>query len=123
MMISRWTLVVVLACSVLSCRPEDQRTDTLDPSGGEERGGLSALVTAQLDSANAAYKGGDLERARDLYRLAIEGAPEKAAPWFGLYMAELALGDTAAADAALEIARDRASGASLIHPTPRDTLR
>jgi hypothetical protein len=47
-----------------------------------------------------------------------DAQPDKdaAAGWFGIYMVEQALGIAAAADSALERARKRAPGATIIHP-------
>lgn len=108
------------ACAVVTlalggCRPDDQRTDTIDPetSGRAE---LSPETLAQIDSGNAAYRRGEYEAAATSFRAATASAPDNPTGWFGVYMAEQALGDTAAADSALATARSLAPGASLIRP-------
>ncbi|MEQ9568634.1 MAG: hypothetical protein RLN75_00470 [Longimicrobiales bacterium] len=111
--------VVVLAVALSGiaggCRPDDQRTDSIDPatSGRSE---LSAETLAQIDSGNAAYRRGEYEVAAASFRGATESAPDDPTGWFGLYMAQQSLGNTAAADSALETARSLAPGASLIRP-------
>lgn len=59
-------------------------------------------LAADVDSANAAYAAGDYEAAAGMYRSLTEEHPGIGTLWFGLYMAEHALGNTEAAAAALE---------------------
>jgi Flp pilus assembly protein TadD len=94
-------LLLVAACS--PARPADAS------AGGDE---LSAEVLARLDSASAAYRASDFASARDHYQAVVRLAPDLAAAWFGLYLAERALGRTAPADSALRIARRLATGDS-----------
>lgn len=109
------TGVLVLAAA-LSCRPDDQRTDTLDPEAGmQTREQLPHEVVAQLDSGTAAFRADDFERALTHYRRVTELAPDFGAGWFGMYMAEQALGRPEAAEAALERARGVVPGATLLH--------
>jgi Flp pilus assembly protein TadD len=112
---SLWAGAFVLA-SAVACLPEDQRTDSVDPStAGRD---LPAEAMAQLDSGNVAYREGDYDGALRHYLRVTEIAPDDATGWFGIYMAQEALGNTAAADSAIAEARRRNPGASLI----RDTL-
>jgi tetratricopeptide (TPR) repeat protein len=76
-----------------------------------------------VDSGNAAFKAKDYQRALGHYREATRLDDDAAAPWFGIYMVQRALGNLAAADSALKRAQKVAPGASLIHPKPnaRDT--
>lgn len=105
-----------LALTFGACTPDDQRTETLDPTtAGRE---LPAAAMAQLDSGNVAYRAGEFEAALDHYVQVTELAPDDATGWFGIYMAQEALGNAAAADSAIAEARRRSPGASLI----RDTL-
>jgi len=105
-----------LALTLGACTPDDQRTDSLDPAtAGRD---LPAAALAQLDSGNAAFRAGEPEAALAHYRRVIEIVPDDATGWFGIYMAQEALGNTAAADSAIAEARRRNPGASLI----RDTL-
>jgi tetratricopeptide (TPR) repeat protein len=105
-----------LALPLGGCRPEDQRTETVNAA--EFGATLDATVVAQLDSGNVAYRASDLESALSHYRRAIELAPESAAGWFGVYLVEGARGDVVAAEAALERARELAPGASLLRNEP-----
>lgn len=110
-----WTAALILA-SATACLPDDQRTDSVDPeTAGRE---LSAEAMAQLDSGNVAYRAGDYDGALTYYVRVTEMAPDDATGWFGIYMAQEALGNQAAADSAIAEARKRNPGASLI----RDTL-
>ncbi len=112
---SLWTAAFVLA-STTACLPDDQRTDSVDPeTAGRE---LPPDAVAQLDSGNVAYREGDYDGALQYYVRVTEMAPDDATGWFGIYMAQQALGNAAAADSAIAEARRRNPGASLI----RDTL-
>lgn len=66
---------------------------------------LAPAARAALDSANAAYRAKHFSAALAQYRLAAAAAPDEAAPYFGIYMAALALHDRALADSALVIIR------------------
>lgn len=105
-----------------ACRPDDQRTETLDPQGASTRAQLPAEVVEALDSGNAAYRERRFEDALEHYRTATDAAPDEPAGWFGIYMAQSALGDSAAADSALARTRDIAPGATILHGSPEDTL-
>lgn len=98
-----------------ACPPEDQRTGTVDQE--EIVQAMSPEARAQLDSANAAYREDDYETALRYFQRVAEMAPDDATGWFGIFMAQNALGNAEAAAEALEEARSRAPGASLIHDT------
>jgi tetratricopeptide (TPR) repeat protein len=120
-------LVLVAAGSLAACRQDgprgDQRTDTVTPQTMEQaRANWPAGLAEVIDSANAAYSAGDYEAAVALYRRASEMAPDVTATWFGIYMAEHARGNIAAADSAMARAQSLAPGASLIHVSPDDTM-
>jgi hypothetical protein len=111
-------VVTVLAASLAAggCRPDDQRTDSVDPgSGSEQRASWDPEMVRRLDAGNAAIRADSFDVARDHFLAATEIEPDVAAGWFGLYMAEEGRGDAEAASAALERAQAIASGASLIH--------
>jgi Flp pilus assembly protein TadD len=113
---STW-IAGIAVLSLASCRPTDQRTDSLDPTAGSQaRSEMSAAVVAQLDSGSQAFRDGDFESALRHYGGVTELAPEMGAGWFGIYMAQRELGDQAAAQAALDRARDLVPGATLMHP-------
>lgn len=107
-----------MALLVAACQPaDDQETGSISREDVRQtRQSLDPAVAAALDSGNAAYRSEDYDRALRHYREAIELDDELAAAWFGIYMANLALGDVEAANEAVERARSLAPGASLIHP-------
>jgi tetratricopeptide (TPR) repeat protein len=119
------TLVLLLAAAV-SCRSEpDQQTGTMDAQEAvqQKRESLPVEVVAQLDSGSAAFKAEDHQAALAHYTKATEIAPELAAAWFGVYMAQEALGNTEAARQALEKAQTVEPGATLLRPSGKDTVR
>ncbi|MDP2479450.1 MAG: hypothetical protein Q8W51_04860 [Candidatus Palauibacterales bacterium] len=71
-----------------------------DTGARMSRAEVPPAVSAQLDSGNTAYRAKDYDKALGHYRQAANMAPEFTAAWFGMYMAETALGHTAAADSA-----------------------
>jgi tetratricopeptide (TPR) repeat protein len=119
------TVVALAALALGACRddaPTDQRTDTVTPQTMEQaRAAWPAGLSEVVDSANAAYSEGDYDTALRLYRRGTEIAPDVTATWFGIYMAEHARGNIAAADSAMSRAQSLAPGASLIHTAPGDT--
>ena len=116
-------IVPVLLTSALACRPDDQRTDTLNPHEGmQARAEMAPEVVAQLDSGTAAFRADDHEAALRHYTRATELDPENGPGWFGVYMAERALGRPETAEAALERARGVVPGATLLHGGGEDSL-
>lgn len=116
-------MIPVLLTTALGCRPDDQRTDTLNPHEGmQARTQMAPEVVAQLDSGTAAFRADDHEGALRHYTRAAELDPENGPAWFGVYMAERALGRPEAAEAALERARGVVPGATLLHGDGEDTL-
>ena len=111
---------LALAAALLAsgCRPDDQRTETVDPRARAE---IPAPVLAQLDSGSAAFRADHFGGAEAHYRRATELDPGIAAGWFGRYMVAQRMGQADSAAAYLERAQQIAPGASLIHPTPADT--
>lgn len=117
--------VLLLGMAGIAChpdRPADQETESITPeSFAAARAALTPEAAALLDSANAAYRTREYEEALRLYSAAAQRAPDAAAPWFGIYMAEGVLGNPGAADSAMKRARELARGATLVEPeTPRD---
>lgn len=109
--------IVLAACSP----PDDQETGSIgDADVRQAREDLPAELVAALDSGNAAYRRGAYQDALGHYEEAVDLDDDVAAGWFGVYMAQLALGNPEAADSAMMRAQDLAPGASLIHPG-RDT--
>jgi tetratricopeptide (TPR) repeat protein len=118
----RAAIALLVLVAAASCRPDDQRTETLDPHEGMQARELMAPeVVAQLDSGTAAYRADAYEAALRHYRRVTELDPELGAGWFGVYMAAHASGRTEEAEAALERARGIVPGATLLHEA--DTLR
>jgi tetratricopeptide (TPR) repeat protein len=119
------SLILVLALgAATSCRPDDQRTDTLDlEEAAQKRENMPPSLVAHLDSGSQAYRTDDFESALRHYTEATELGPDVAAPWFGVYMAQQALGNVEEGAEALERARSVAPGATLIHTTDADTVR
>jgi tetratricopeptide (TPR) repeat protein len=120
------SLVLLAVLALAACRQDrldDQRTETVTPQTMEQaRAGWPEGLAALVDSANAAYSAQDYDGAVELYRQAAELAPTVTAPWFGIYMAEHARGNIAAADSAMARAQSLSPDASLIHTGPGDTL-
>ena len=117
--------VVIGALLLSACGPtgDDQETGSISREDvAAARSSLPPEVVAALDSGNVAYRSGSLEAARRHYTAATRARDDVAAAWFGLYMAELALGNADAAQAALGRARELAPGASLIRETEPDTV-
>jgi tetratricopeptide (TPR) repeat protein len=121
-------LVTLLALTAVAastaCRPKEQKTDTItarQATQGQET--LPPAVRAQLDSANEAFRAGDHRTALEHYTKAKDLKSGVAAAWFGIYMAQHALGNEDSAKAALAEAQKISPGATLIQPTATDTSR
>lgn len=113
----------ILIVGLPGCVPDDQRTDSVDPEAGRRaRAEWPVEVVSAVDSGNVAMRADDLKAALVYYRRAVEISPENAPAWFGVYMAERALGNPAAADSALQTVMSLAPGASLVHPSQTDTI-
>lgn len=121
----RITVLALTLAAAFSCRPDDQRTETMDPAEAlqQQRESLPPELVAHLDSGSTLYRADDFEGALEHYRRVTELDEDVAAGWFGVYMAEQALGNEEAAREALERAQSVAPGATLIHPAGEDTIR
>lgn len=96
-------LALGLALGGCGRQEDDQRTGSISAEQARSaRSRLSPEVASRLDSGNAAYEDGRYEDAGRLYRRVVEIDPDVAAGWFGVYMAERALGHEDSARAALE---------------------
>lgn len=119
-----WLTAALALAAMAACRPDDQRTDTVDAAVFEEqREQLSPEVRMHLDSGSAAFRRDDHQAALDHYTQATELNENAAAAWFGVYMAQRALGDEDAAQEAMERAQASVPGATLINPSTTDTAR
>lgn len=123
----RWLAgIAMLTLSLGACNrapeAEDQQTGSVT---GEDvkaaRADWPEAAVAQVDSGNAAYRADDLQKALRHYEAALEAAggseSAKVTSYFGIYMVQVALGDTLAAQQAMAKAQQIAPGASLIHGT------
>lgn len=120
----RFVVFVLLMAATASCKPNDQRTDTFDPEEAmQHRDELPAEVVAELDSGSADYRADDHQAALAHYQRAAELAPDAPAAWFGVYMAQHALGNQEAAQDALKKARSVSPSATLLRPSQGDTVR
>jgi tetratricopeptide (TPR) repeat protein len=116
-----WSLVLAVA----ACGKKEQA------SAGAGAEGIAGAATpapvagpqvelgaaAQLDSGNAAYRAKDFKGALAHYRKSADRAPGLAAAWFGLYMAQSALGDKAGADSSMKKVQALAPGTMGAHPS------
>jgi tetratricopeptide (TPR) repeat protein len=107
-----------MALLVTACeQPDDQETGSISRDEVlQAREALTPEVAAAIDSGNEAYRAKDYQTALEHYQEAAELDDDLAAAWFGIYMAQLALGNTEAAGEAMERAQSLEPGASMIHP-------
>ncbi len=84
---------------------------------------ISPEAAAQLDSGSTAFRADDFAGALAHYTKATELVPDLAAAWFGVFMAQEALGNPQAAQDALAKTQALEPGTDLAHPTARDTAR
>jgi hypothetical protein len=119
MRIHRSGLIFVILIGVGACAG-DRSADSAAPTGDTTRSRTTSPVelgaAAQLDSGNAAFRAKDFAGALAHYRRSAERQSSLAAAWFGIYMAEGALGHTAAADSALQRVRALDPAAAGAHP-------
>lgn len=89
------------------------------PADGEQnsRTSLPAGVPSALDSGNAAYRAGNYHAALKQFESITRQHPDVRAGWFGVYMAQRALGNQAAADSAMRRAGMGSSEAARAHGT------
>ena len=80
----------------------------------EARASLAEEAVAALDSGGSAFRARDYPAALVRYQRAAELEPNAPAAWFGIYMAQSALGNQPAAHSALTRARALAPGATLL---------
>jgi Flp pilus assembly protein TadD len=116
-------ILAALLGAVTACGQEaanDQRTGSIRAEDVQRaRAELPPQVRDQLDAGNAAFQQGDYTTALTHYREATRLAPELPAGWFGVYMAESALGNLPEAEAAIRRANEVAPNPSLIEEGSR----
>jgi Flp pilus assembly protein TadD len=109
-------LMAILAATAACDRGADDDA-TFDVDAMEQaRAGWPEDLSARIDSGNVAYREGRYDEAAAVFRRATEEAPDVAATWFGLHMAESARGNQAAADSALLQAEALTPGLGRGHP-------
>lgn len=123
MMSIRSTLAIAgLALAVAACqgKSSSENAPTLGGAPAQPasaRADLPPDVGLQLDSGNLAFRQKDYQAALEHYKRANQAGPHISATWYGIAMAEGALGDSAAADSAMAMAQKLAPGQNLVHPT------
>ncbi len=124
MRFSSWVWTVALA-SVVACGGEEgERVELGEPQQQERadaRANWSPELTARIDDANTAYAAGDYEDAAEMWRSITDEQPELGVAWFGLSMAERAMGNTEAADEALARSEELAPGLGRMHQAATDS--
>lgn len=113
----KW-IAVVAVLAVAACSEEEGRRVPLGQDtaqSADRRASWPAELTARVDSANAAIANDEPAVAAEIYRELVQEYPEIGTVWFGLYMAEDALGNTEAAAAALERAEAITPGLGRMH--------
>lgn len=112
-------LAISAALLATGCVPEDQRTGSIDEeTWAAVEAAYTPAVKAQIDSANVAYKAADYPVALIHYERALAMEDDVPAAWFGVYMAQHAMGNMEEANQALERARALLPGASLLREDP-----
>jgi hypothetical protein len=100
-----WALCGIFALLVSGCERTDAGVRASWPAG----------VAVHVDSGNASYRARDYAEARRHFTEATRRGPDVAAAWFGLQMAQHALGNKPAADSAMAHA-EGLLGAKANHP-------
>lgn len=120
-------ILLFLMAGVAACSSGDDQNGRRSLGDESAPATVPANVQAQLDSGNTAFRGGDTEAALEHYRQVTVLAPELAAGWFGVYLAETRLGNEAEADSAAVVVHRlapqllQAGGAMGGHPGSQDT--
>ncbi|MGK7311827.1 MAG: tetratricopeptide repeat protein [Candidatus Longimicrobiales bacterium M2_2A_002] len=120
MKIRLWmTALAVLAAAACGEQQEGQRVELGEEEQAAEnqqgRASWPYELEAQVDSANLEYMNEQYQASADRYRALTEEYPEIGTLWFGLYMAENALGNEETAQEALAKANELAPGLGPMH--------
>lgn len=123
MKFKNWMAVVALI-GVGACGGEEtgDRVE-LGAEAPQGRETWSPELTQQIDAANAAYAAGNYEEASEIFQSITEDYPELGVAYFGVYMAESAMGNEEAAQAALAEAEARNPGLGRMHDAATDTSK
>ena len=92
---------ILIAGTLAACASEPEDTVPLGDAAGDAAQLPSEEVRAELQAGNDAYRAGNHQVALEHYTKATEMAPELAAAWFGVSMAQQALGNDEAAQEAM----------------------
>lgn len=90
-------------------------------SGASRSSSLPPEIQSALDSGNVAYRAGNYRAALEQFESLTEEHPDLRAAWFGVFMAHRALGNTAAADSAMQRAGMGSSDATQLHGSSADS--
>ena len=112
-----WVMALLVGATLAACGKGGPATSGTPADSAAARPVVAEGGRAQLDSGNAAYRAKDYTGALAHYRAAVESQPRSPAAWFGVYMAQTALGNKAAADSAMNQARTLDPGMGGGHPT------
>ena len=108
-------VVAALIAALAACQPaESAEKIPLGRPAGEAAWAAPAAARTALDSGNAAFRARDYDAALAAYRRAAAGAPDEAAPWYGVYMVAEATKRSALADSALAEVKRRTSEPGLL---------
>lgn len=86
------------------------------PAGQADPTALPAAIQEGLDAGNTAYRAGDYEQALDHFREVTHAAPDLAVGWYGVGLAQAAMGNPDAADSAMMEVHRLAPDLPLQHP-------
>ena len=113
----KW-MPVVLMIALVGCNAEEGERVELGQEAeqsDQRRDAWPEGVAVQVDSANTLYAAQEYEAAAEIYRGLAEEHDNIGTIWFGLYMAENALGNQEAAMAAMERAESISPGLGMMH--------
>lgn len=111
-------LGVVLSVGVFigsACGGGDPKDDQSSGDMKVTRDEMSHEVAVLIDAGNGAFSSGDYETAKQHYLGAASRDSTVAAAWYGVAMAERALGNDAAADSALQRVKGLGDPAAVHH--------
>jgi hypothetical protein len=118
-MFSVGACLLTLALALVGCATEEDAAAETEAPAGPAAAPLPPEVQAQVDSGNMAFRDDDYETALSHFRKALEDAPDRPAPLYGVYLASAALGDSALADSVAAVLQERAPYLldGMAHPT------
>ncbi|MFP4622894.1 MAG: hypothetical protein ACOC3J_00360 [Gemmatimonadota bacterium] len=119
---TKWMAPLALV-AIAACGGEEQgeRVELGEQEQTSARASWPAELTARIDSANAAYANENYQVAADVFRGITEDHPDLGIAYFGLYMAETALGNDDAAQEALAEAEALSPGLARMHQSATDS--